>query len=83
MLVWVAVGCFHIDDGVEGVFGKIECLCIADAEVNIQRCVCFSAKINGFWILVNGGVGSWVVIAGKEGCPAAMSTANFENMFPA
>ena len=40
------------------------------------------AKINGLGILVNGGVEDWVMIAGEEGCPAAMSAADFEDIFP-
>ena len=70
-------------DGITDPRNLGACLRVADAEVDIQRGVCFLAKINGFGILVNGGVGSRVMIAGEEGCPAAMSAANFEDMFPA
>ena len=44
--------------------------------------MCLVAKINGLGILVNGGVEDWVMIAGEEGCPAAMSAADFEDIFP-
>lgn len=47
---------FDIDDRIKMIGGEIQFLRIAYAKINVERAVCLAIQINGFRVLVNGGV---------------------------
>jgi len=82
VLPGITMGRFHIQNGIEMFVGEIKGLGIPGLEVDAEAAMHVAAKFDGFGILVEGGVGSGLVISFDEGCTSAMTATDFENVFP-
>src|SRR5689334_247778 len=74
------MGCFDVQYSIEMAFRKLKRLCVADAKVNAKSTVCFATEGDRTRILIDAGIGRWLVITLYKGCAASMTATDLKNI---